>query len=94
MTDEAIKQRLRRAKRAAFEKCSEMDYDIISSDNAIFCFVATRDTETRYVRVVIDEINPSDVKKITDIKFAGPCSKEIWLRRDDGKFKIKKIMSS
>jgi len=89
MPDEAIKRRIREAKRRAIQRLEEADYDIIPSTNQSVCIVATRNTETRYIRVVIDEIKTEDIELIRKIRSPQTCSKEIWCSSFKGqKFKI------
>jgi len=91
MPDESIKQKARRAKKAAIEKCEEMGYKIITSDNSLFCFVATRETDMRMVRVSIMDIGDKDIQKLREIDSPAQCVAEIWHRRDDGRFEIRKV---
>jgi hypothetical protein len=91
MADETIKQKARRAKKAAIEKCEEMGYKIIVSDNSVFCFLASRKTEIRMIRVVMHKISEDDIQKIGEFESPETCSKEIWRRRDDGGFEIREV---
>ena len=91
MPEEAVKRQLRRAKGAAIEKCREMGYQILVSDNSLFCFLAMRRHETRLIKVIIDEFKDRDIKLIRGFEPAGPCTKEIWRRDESGHFEIREI---
>jgi len=89
MPDEAIKRRIREAKKRAIQQLIDTDYDIIPSTNQNICVVATRNTETRYIRIVVDEIKAEDIELIKKIRSPQTCSKEIWCSPFKGqKFKI------
>jgi len=81
MPDETIKRRTADAKKAAKAKFKDMKFDIINSDNHIFCFVASKSGiyETK-VRVVVDEIKKEDIEIIKSIKILPNQTKEIWCR--------------
>ena len=80
MVDEAIKRRIREAKKRAAEMLVDVGYDIIPSDNERVCLTATRDTEVRFIRIVIDKITPKDMELMRSLQSPGPgvCKKEIW----------------
>ncbi len=92
MTDDpSIKQRLRRAKKAAIELLEQSGYDIIESDNRTICVIGTRKAETRLVRVVVDAITPQDIKLVRELRtHRDTCTKEIWLRQKNG-FRMQEI---
>jgi hypothetical protein len=89
--DPTIKQRLRRAKKAAIELLEKSGYDVIESDNRKVCVIGSRKAETRFVRVVVDEISDKDIKLVEGLRtHRDTCTKEIWLRQKNG-FKMKEI---
>ncbi len=80
----AVKKRIGRAKQAAFKALRDVQYDVIPSDNRIFCLVASRDKEIRLIRVVIDECSPRDIESIREFRApSAACTKEVWIRRPD-----------
>lgn len=92
MSDEAIKQRLKRAKKSAIKTLISAGYKVILSDNSNFCIIGTRKKETRIVRVVIDRITDEDFKLTKDFDFPKACTKEIWCKKLNEKtFKITEI---
>jgi hypothetical protein len=89
--DPSIKQRLRRAKKAAIELLEKSGYDIIESNNSTACVVGTRKAETRFIRVVVDVISDEDIKLMKQLRaHRDTCTKEIWLRKKDG-FEMREI---
>jgi hypothetical protein len=91
MPQEAIKKRLERAKTSATRILENAGYDIILSDNKKACLVGLRRTETRVIRVVIDQITDEDVRIIKNLKAPhDACQKEIWCRKG-ARFEILEI---
>lgn len=81
MSDEAVKRRVAHAKESAKQKCRDLGYDIINSDNEIFCFIATRaGIYERKIRIVTDKIKKEDVDLIKRMKILPSQTKEIWCR--------------
>ena len=81
MPDIAIKRRVADAKSRAKSKCRDMDYDIINSDNEIFCFIASRaGIYERKIRVVVDGITQRDIDLIKRFRIPSNQTKEIWCR--------------
>ena len=81
MSDEAIKRRISDAKHRAKIRCMGMGYDIINSDNEIFCFIASRaGIYERKIRVVVDSISERDKQLIQDMRILQSQTKEIWCR--------------
>ena len=78
MPEEAIKKRLDRGKKKAIEYFSKTGYKIIESNNASFCFIATRRREVRFIRVVIDRIEEIDVQSAKKIVLPDSCTREIF----------------
>ena len=91
MTETTTKRRIREAKQRASQRLADADYDIIPSTNQNICIVATRDTNTRYIRIVIDDIKPEDIELIKKIRGPQNCTKEVWCARKKGKFEIRII---
>lgn len=93
MSEEAIKKRLGRAKKAAIELLGHAGYCIVPSDNKAICIVATRSRELRMIRICIDRISSEDEKLVRAINAPiGSCSKEIWFRKSDSpNFEIREI---
>jgi len=91
MSDEAIKQQIRRAKKAAIEKCRDMGYKTIISDNSLFCFLAVRRMEIRMIRVIIDDVSDKEIQQVRKFEPPGVCSKEIWRWQTSRKFEIIEI---
>jgi len=91
MSEETIKRQVRRAKSAAIEKCEEMNYRIIPSDNSLFCFLAVRKMEIRMIRVIVGAISEKEIEEVRRFIPPGTCSKEIWRWHDNRKFIIQDI---
>ncbi len=89
--DPSIKQRLRRAKKAAMELLETSGYDVIESDNRTVCVIGTRKAETRLIRVVVDGITKEDIDLVKRLRTnRDTCTKEIWLRKKNG-FEMREI---
>jgi len=81
MSDEAVKRRIAHAKESAKQRCRELGYEIINSDNEIFCFIASRaGIYERKIRIVLDDIDRQDVELIKRIRILPNQTKEIWCR--------------
>ena len=74
------KRRIREAKKRAIEMLADVGYDVIPSDNSRVCLTATRDTEIRFIRIVIDKITPQDMEIMKGLQSPdfSICKKEIW----------------
>ena len=84
MAPAAIKKRINRAKQAAWKALKDVKYDIIPSDNNIFCLVAARNKEIRLIKVVIAACTPREIQAIREFQApTSTCTKEIWTRRPD-----------
>ncbi len=83
MAEEAIKQRLNRAIKAA-ARCLDQptgSYQVILLNNGPFHIEAIREKEIRKIRVVLEKISSTDEKIIREVKLPGICTKEIWCRK-------------
>ena len=90
MSDEAIKKRLARAKSQAIDHFLRTGYQIIRSDNGIFCFIASRRRELRCIRVVVDKITDQDVRLAREFPAPDSCSREIFCQKA-GAFEIMEV---
>lgn len=91
--DPSIKQRLRRAKKAAIELLEQSGYDVIESNNSTVCVIGTRKAETRMIRVVVDRVSVEDIRLVRRLRtHREVCTKEIWLRTKNG-FDMREIAS-
>ncbi len=90
MSEDAVKKRAARAKSAAVTVLRKSGWDIIQSDNTTFCIIATRPTEVRFIRVVIDKVVPNDQAVVTKIRVPADnrISREIWHCRRGLEFDI------
>lgn len=93
MADEAIKKRVSRAKQSALDVLERAKYDVIPSDNRIFCLIASRDKEVRWIKVVVDECTEFEISCVRDFKTPfSTCTKEVWVKKsDDAGFEIMEI---
>jgi len=84
MTEEkadAYRQRLYYAKESAKQLFKELGFEIINSDNQIFCFIASMGgIAERKIKVVVDEITDKDIELIKKIPILPSQTKEIWCR--------------
>jgi len=81
MSEEAVKRRIADAKKSAKRKCRDLGYDIINSDNEIFCFTACiAGIYERKIRIVVDEVTKGDKELIEKIRILPNQTKEIWCR--------------
>jgi len=88
MPDDPRKKRMARAKKAAVNELRRLGFDVFISDNKPVCVIGNRSTETKFVRVVLDEAAEADFKAMKSVTpRPGICSREIW-RRKHGEFKI------
>jgi hypothetical protein len=82
MSDDPLKKRIFRAKRAAMEKLRRDGYEVFPSNDKPVCIIGHKTTETRFIRIVLDEIQQADIKAMKKIaERPGICSREIWRRR-------------
>jgi len=86
MTDTAIARRIADAKGRAIQKFKDMGYDIIKSDNEIFCFIASKTAGPAIlheckVRVVVDEITERDQSIVKKQKLLPSQTKLILCRK-------------
>ena len=92
MPDEAIIRRLNRAKSSATSILIDAQFQIIPSDNSIFCIVGVSKNWIRMVRIAVDEITANDIKIVESIIIPPNCTREIWCREEGKKkFVIKEI---
>jgi len=47
----------------------------------IFHIEAIREKEIRKIRITVDDISPTDIKKVNDFKLPQVCTKEIWCKK-------------
>ena len=84
MSEEAIKQKLNRIKKAIKMHLRNADYDLIISNNDTLCIIGARDTEWRCVKGYFRKIPYKEVIKLERL----PCpdnkliKKELWLREE------------
>jgi len=81
-----IVRRIREAKEAAISDFREMGYDIIKSDNEIFCFIASKAAGPAMlheckVRVVVDEITDRDQSLVKKQRLLPSQTKLILCRK-------------
>lgn len=90
MGDEAVKKRLYRAKQDAMRLLGQTGWDILPSDNSRICFIATRSSEIRMVRVCIDSITDHDRQAARSFRSPAPhvCTREIWCQKNGRGFII------
>ena len=76
-----IKERIAYAKGVAKRKFKEIGYDIMNSDNEIFCFSASiAGIHERKVRVVVDRIAKEDIILIKKFHILSNQTKEVWCK--------------
>lgn len=90
MTDSAIKKRQGRAKQKAIQHFRDLGYKIVTSDNSAFCFIATRRTEARFIRVVVDRITEHDIKLAQEYELPTACAREIFCQKET-QFEIREV---
>ena len=78
MAEEAIIQRLSKAKRRAINILKEADYEIIPLSNGVFDFQAEREEGIRKIRIVLDKENDNDIELVSKKSVPNICQKEIW----------------
>jgi hypothetical protein len=90
MNEDAIKKRIARAKTSAMTVLRKSGYDIIPSDNALVCILATRPTEIRFIRVVVDQVMPNDHSIVSKLRVPADVrvSREIWCCKRGLEFEI------
>jgi len=89
MSDEAIKRLIIDAKARAKKKFNALGYDIINSDNKLFCFIASRaGIYERKIRVVVGDIQKIEIEQMLSVRILPNQTKEIWCWKiDDRKWK-------
>lgn len=88
MSDDPRKKRLSRAKTAAVRELRGRGFDVFISDNKPVGVIGNRSTETKFVRIVLDEVTADDFKAMKRVTpRPGICSREIWERKG-GEFKF------
>lgn len=90
MSDPAVKKRLARAKTSAQGHYFNLKYTIIKADDPVFCFIALRRAEIRFVRVVLDHITDRDVKLVQGYEPPVICTREIFCQKET-KFEIREV---
>ena len=90
MTDTAIMQRMRDAKKAAIQKYRDIGYKIYESDNQIFCFIANSPSgpiacHQCMVRVVAGKATDKDIKIIKEQRILPGQTKAITWRESRGR---------
>ena len=81
MSEEATKRRIANAKKSAKKKFRGLKFDIINSDNEVFCFVASKSgIYEAKIRVVVDEISEEDINLIKKTRILPNQTKGIWCR--------------
>jgi len=81
MSHNSARDRMADAKKSAKKKCQGLRYDIVNSDNEIFCFIASiAGIYERKIRVVVDEITENDIEIVKKFRIPSNQTKEIWCR--------------
>jgi len=92
MAEKTEKKRLSRAVRRAADVLVSSNYRVTLLQGEVFNLEALREREIRKIRVVIDNIEHDDEKKVGSIKLPCICTKEIWLKKfNQKKFNIKEF---
>ena len=92
MADDTEKRRLNRALKRAADVLTSSNYSVTFIHGEVFNLEATREREIRKIRVVIDNINSDDERKVRSQKLPGICTKEIWCKRlNESIFHIQEI---
>ena len=92
MSYEAMKQRQRRAKVRAAKSLRLAGYGIIETMGEPFDIIAVKDTEARFIRIVIGRPNVEDIKRCRAIQVPANCIRETCSVDDAGKFEFKHIL--
>jgi len=81
MSHDSVEDRIAYAKKSAKRKCRDLRYDIINSDNEIFCFIASiAGIYERKIRIVVDEITENDINLVKKFRIPSNQTKEIWCK--------------
>ena len=81
MGQSSVEDRISYAKKSAKERCRNLGYDVINSDNEIFCFMASiAGIHERKIRVVVDKITEDDITIVKRFRIPSNQTKEIWCR--------------
>lgn len=91
MSEEAIKQRLNKAKRRAINILKEADFEITVFSDGVFHFQAETEEIIRKVRIVLDKESDNDIKIVSEKIVPNICKKEIWCS-EKRKRKFRKII--
>lgn len=77
MSDASIKTRIRRSKKSAAEHFVKAGYMIIETAGEPFTFIAVREKELRFIRVVLDRIQDSDIQALRPFRLPDCCTREV-----------------
>jgi len=81
MSEETIKRRVADAKESAKEKYRGLKFDIINSDNEVFCFIASKaGIYEAKIRVVVDKISEEDISIVKKTRILPNQTKAILCR--------------
>jgi hypothetical protein len=83
MSEEALKQRLSRAIKAA-KKCLDHPKgtcEVVILGNGAFHLEAIREKEIRKIRIVLDQISIGDENELHKLRLPSICTKEIWCKK-------------
>jgi hypothetical protein len=95
MPEEAIKQRLNRAIKAAVNCLNQPigSYEIVFQSSGPFHLEAIRQKEIRKIRIVLDMVSINDEKEVARTRLPTVCTKEIWCKKiNDRRFIVKEIL--
>ncbi len=85
MTEEAIKQRINRAVKAAIKMLGKPPGHghiiEIKNSNSPFHIEYIREKEIRKIRITVDQITDEDIKIMKEFKLPINCTKEIWCKK-------------
>ena len=90
MSHDSVKDRITYAKSSAKRRCRGLKYDIINSDNEVFCFIASiAGIYERKIRIVVDEITDADIELVKKFRIPSNQTKEIWCKSyGSGEWKV------
>jgi len=83
MSEEAIKQRLNRAIKAAI-RCLDQpkgSYEIVLQGSGPFHIEAIREKEIRKIRIALDQISSGDEMIVKKTNLPAVFTKEIWVKK-------------
>ena len=78
MSEEAIKQRLIKARKRAINIFREADFEIIPLSDGVFDFQAEAEQVIKKIRIVLDKENDNDIRIVSEKNVPNICKKEIW----------------